>query len=183
MAIKTFTTGEVLTAADTNTYLANSGLVYVTQQTIGNAVSSVTVSNCFTSTYDNYRITFSYGACSGVPDIRLGLAGITNGWYVNGYNQQAGSATLNGMAAANSATCLVAIGETQHYNYVAEVQSPFLAKGKFVVSQYGAQGGNTYVGVFNGVNGSTTSAASFTISPSGGTLTGGVITVYGYRKA
>jgi hypothetical protein len=29
MAIKTFTTGEVLTAADTNTYLANSGLVYV----------------------------------------------------------------------------------------------------------------------------------------------------------
>jgi hypothetical protein len=27
MAIKTFTTGEVLTAADTNTYLANSGLI------------------------------------------------------------------------------------------------------------------------------------------------------------
>jgi hypothetical protein len=30
MAIKTFTTGEVLTASDTNTYLANSGLVFET---------------------------------------------------------------------------------------------------------------------------------------------------------
>jgi hypothetical protein len=29
MAIKTFTTGEVLTASDTNTYLANAGLVFV----------------------------------------------------------------------------------------------------------------------------------------------------------
>ena len=34
MAIKTFTTGEVLTAADTNTYLANSGLVYVASGTV-----------------------------------------------------------------------------------------------------------------------------------------------------
>ncbi len=29
MAVKTFTTGEVLTAADTNTYLNNGGLVYI----------------------------------------------------------------------------------------------------------------------------------------------------------
>jgi hypothetical protein len=40
MAIKTFTTGEVLTASDTNTYLANSGLVYVKSQTIGSGVTA-----------------------------------------------------------------------------------------------------------------------------------------------
>lgn len=53
MAIKTFTTGEVLTASDTNTYLANSGLVFVKSQTIGSAVTSVTVSDAFSATYDN----------------------------------------------------------------------------------------------------------------------------------
>ena len=34
MAIKTFTTGEVLTASDTNTYLANAGLVYITSTAV-----------------------------------------------------------------------------------------------------------------------------------------------------
>lgn len=56
MAIKTFTTGEVLTASDTNTYLANSGLVYVKSQALSGA--TVTVTNCFSSTYDAYRIVF-----------------------------------------------------------------------------------------------------------------------------
>ena len=59
MAVQTFTSGQVLTAADTNTYLANSGLVYVTSGTIGVAVSSVTVSSVFSSTYDSYKIVIS----------------------------------------------------------------------------------------------------------------------------
>ena len=59
MAIKTFTTGEVLTAADTNTYLANSGLVFVASTTFS-ASSGVEMSNCFTSTYDNYEVQITY---------------------------------------------------------------------------------------------------------------------------
>ena len=63
MAVKTFT-NEQLTASDTNTYLANAGLVYITSTTVGSAVSSVTVSNCFSSTYDHYRIIWGGGTCS-----------------------------------------------------------------------------------------------------------------------
>jgi hypothetical protein len=55
MAIKTFTTGEVLTASDTNTYLANSGLVYITSATL----SATALDGIFTSDYDNYRIVIS----------------------------------------------------------------------------------------------------------------------------
>jgi hypothetical protein len=57
MAIKTFTTSEVLTAADTNTYLANSGLVYVA----GGALSgtSTNFAGAFSATYENYRIVAS----------------------------------------------------------------------------------------------------------------------------
>jgi hypothetical protein len=71
MAIKTFTTGEVLTAADTNTYLANSGLVYVASTTVGTGVSSVTVSSAFNSTYDNYKIIYSGGVGSVTTTISM----------------------------------------------------------------------------------------------------------------
>jgi hypothetical protein len=61
MAIKTFTTGEVLTAADTNTYLANSGLVYIASLTVsGQQLGSV--NSCFTSSFDSYRLVISFGA-------------------------------------------------------------------------------------------------------------------------
>lgn len=57
MAIKTFTTGEVLTASDTNTYLANSGLVFIKQVSFTSAADSGTnFQSIFTSTYDSYRI-------------------------------------------------------------------------------------------------------------------------------
>lgn len=63
MAIKTFTAGEVLTASDTNTYLTNSGLVYVTSTSVGTG-TTLTISNVFSSTYDNYRIVFSGLRCA-----------------------------------------------------------------------------------------------------------------------
>ena len=63
MAVKTFTTGEVLTASDTNTYLNNGGLVYITGATFSGS-GTVNVNNVFTSTYDNYRLIFSTLATS-----------------------------------------------------------------------------------------------------------------------
>ena len=67
MAIKTFTTGELLTASDTNTYLANSGLVYIT----GGALSSTAVNfvGCFTSTYTDYRIVVDSLAWNATGDL------------------------------------------------------------------------------------------------------------------
>jgi hypothetical protein len=47
--------GEVLTAADLNAY---AGLVYVTGGTVS-GTTTLSVNNCFTSQFDNYRIVFS----------------------------------------------------------------------------------------------------------------------------
>jgi hypothetical protein len=55
MAIQTFTSGQILTAADTNTYLNNGGLVYVTAGT-ATAQNRLNIPACFTSTYTNYRV-------------------------------------------------------------------------------------------------------------------------------
>jgi hypothetical protein len=72
MAIKTFTTGEVLTASDTNTYLANSGLVFVKSQAITSG-STVVVTDAFSSTYDNYRIVIDNGVATGNGAVGLQL--------------------------------------------------------------------------------------------------------------
>jgi hypothetical protein len=58
MAIKTFTTGEVLTASDTNTYLANSGLTYITGGTQSGS-TALNVDGVFTSTHTNYRLVMT----------------------------------------------------------------------------------------------------------------------------
>lgn len=64
MAVKTFTTGEVLTAADTNTYLANAYGVLITGASFS-GVANVIVNNCFTSTYRNYRLVVHVTAHTG----------------------------------------------------------------------------------------------------------------------
>lgn len=56
MAVKTFTAGEVLTTSDTNTYLANSGLVYVGAGTLSLTTSASNVTGVFSSTYKQYRV-------------------------------------------------------------------------------------------------------------------------------
>jgi hypothetical protein len=67
MAIKTFTTGEVLTASDTNTYLANSGLVYIKSQTIREQLQVFRMTVAFSSdTYDNYKILICNGGSTTV---------------------------------------------------------------------------------------------------------------------
>jgi len=64
MAIKTFTTGEVLTASDTNTYLANSGLVFVGAGILSLTTSATNVTGVFSSTYKQYRVLLNVTARS-----------------------------------------------------------------------------------------------------------------------
>lgn len=71
MAVKTFTS-EVLTSADTNTYLANSGWVYVAQGTAAPGSTTLSIDNCFNSTYANYVIVYNItGYASGPLYMRL----------------------------------------------------------------------------------------------------------------
>ena len=179
MAIKTFVTGEVLTAADTNTYLANSGLVYVTSATVGTAVSSVTVSSAFSSTYDNYKIIYTGGtAGSGLISMTLGASvttysntlmyGLTfaSPTYASGGASNSSAWTLMGYADANS--CLLSI----------DLYGPNLAKYTQFNRPYVS---TSNAGINSGVHATATAYTSFTLSAA--TLTGGTITVYGYRKA
>ena len=182
MAIQTFTSGQILTAADTNTYLANSGLVYIKEQTIGTSVSTVTVTGAFSATYDNYRVIISNVTCSAnQPGLRLQLGSTTTDYSWGGFDISYAIGTLN--ASASSATTYWYVGNFGNGTSMSsaiEIQRPFATQN----TNYSATAGSTNWSVVqNGYLNNTTSYTAFTVFPSGGTITGGTIAVYGYRKA
>jgi hypothetical protein len=182
MAIKTFTTGEVLTAADTNTYLANSGLVYVTSATIGSGVSSVTVSNAFSATYDNYRIIVNAGAGSAIASLRLTLGATATGYYYAGKARDYSGSDLN-VQGSNVAFWYSAETEPNGMSGIIELQNPQLAKRTLFNTTITAPRSAGYWLAVGGYLDNDTQYTAFTFTFSGGTQTGGNISVYGYRKA
>ena len=181
MAVKTFTTGEVLTAADTNTYLANGGLVYIKSQTVGSAVTSVTVNDAFSATYDAYKIVYTGGAASATAVLQMTLSTTATGYYYVLLYASFGVNTPLADTGSNT-TRFLYVGQTGASGNGAEITviNPFLAKTTYVKSEVFA-GSGTYAGLMSGTLSNTTSYTSFVLSPNSGTITGGTITVYGYR--
>ena len=185
MAIKTFTTGEVLTAADTNTYLANSGLVYITSATVGSGSNTVSVTNCFSSTYDNYKVIWTGGVSAGGEALQLNLLPTSvTGWNTS-YSQYVAYNTYVGGTVGlytNAGTKWGFVGEITTGNYTNinfEVYAPNLAQYTGLANNYIGQGG---AGAGVGVHQIQSAFTGFTIS--GATnFSGGTIRVYGYRKA
>ena len=170
--------GEVLTAADLNAY---AGLVLVKTQTIGTAVASVTVSDAFSATFDNYRVTID-GYVSSVNtslQIALGTSATGSAYYGSQYYDLYTGST--GAARSSNATRLniSQIATFAENSQTVEIHQPFLvARTQFIADGYG-QGYSTWA---RGTHASTVSFSAFTISPGTGTLTGGKIRVYGYNN-
>jgi hypothetical protein len=178
MAVKTFTS-ETLSASDTNTYLANSGLVYVKEQVIGSAVASVTVTNAFSSIFDNYKIIVSGGAGSTPQAIALKLGASTTGYYQSfqyvTYSSGAGTNTsVNNGASWTYAGESSANMQTLDMDILSPFNANYTRIGGFYIG--------TVAGTVAGYHGVATSYTDFTLTVSG-TMTGGTITVFGYRKA
>jgi hypothetical protein len=180
MAEQTFTSGQILTAAQMTTLQTNTGLCYVSSTTIGTTVSSVTVSSCFSTTYDNYRIVIGGGVTSTGTNMNFQLTGITGSVYnTAGVFVSFGSATVTGSGGAAATTAIYAPGDANVHAASFDITSPFLAVKKGLISN-GVSGSSMYT--FSSYINSTTSSTGFTISPATGTITGGTIIVYGYRK-
>ena len=183
MAVKTFSVGEVLTASDTNTYLNNGGLVYIKSQTIGSAVSSVTVTNAFSSTYQSYKIVITDGSSSVTENVQLKLGASTTGYYdIVMYASTAATTTPASQGTSNGAI-FARIGSVSSTGMQVniDINNPFLAKYTSFGGTYAYEGTPSFIGYASGIHRVATSYTDFTIQPGSGTLTGGTITVYGYR--
>jgi len=161
--------------------LSASGLTLISSTTIGSAVASVTVSNVFSATYDNYKIIVSGGAAStaGFGQMTLGATG--SGYYY-GTNLVTYAGVGSVAALANGAYWYVGQFEVAGFGSIIDVMKPFLSDETSVTFQGGGvlTTGQHFVG--SGYLNNTTSYTAFTITHSGGTMTGGTIRVYGYKN-
>ena len=185
MAIKTFTSGEVLTASDTNTFLANSGLVFVKSDSITSG-SSKEITAVFSSTYDNYRIVisnFESNVAFGL-NFTLGSSATGANYFWSGVIVSYSNGAVSGEYGNNGSNFNTGIvGAGAKGGGVIEIQSPNRA----LVTTLQAQatdgrttgaGGRNNTGMLN----NTTQYTSFTLSVGGNTFVSCDVTVYGYRK-
>ena len=191
MAIKTFTAGSVLTASDTNTYLANSGLVYVGGGSVTSG-PSVSINNCFTATYDNYRIllyNFQPATAGQSLNLRMRAGGVDasgadynfalSGIYVDGSQSATylagGTAGQTGMY--NSATTLALCSATIDIFNPAKAERTFMnAAASLYNSIFGHRGGiieHNLATAYDGI----------TFLPSSGNFLNLQYKIYGYRQA
>jgi hypothetical protein len=172
---------KVIPTGATNGTVGATGTV-----TIGNAVSSVTVSGAFSSLYDAYKIVISGGTGSVAMDLQLSLTGSSTGYY-SGLMYVAygsiGTVNAQGVGSGNAASWIYAgNGGTSTLGMNVDLNGPYLAKvtgmsgGDVVVNTSGS------VAFTSGFHNVATSYTGFTVTASTGTMTGGTIRVYGYRN-
>jgi hypothetical protein len=172
-------------AIDATVYGLNPGLVLIKTQTIGTAVSSVTVTGAFSATYDNYKIIVAGGSGSVTGDLLLSLGGITTAYYAQlQYNSYGATTPLAASTANSSSWNYAGTFSTNGIAMNLDVAAPFLSKFKSFEGSYNilATAGGVS-GSINGIQASTTSATAFTLTTSTGTLTAGTIRVYGYKNS
>lgn len=159
------------------------GIELVKVQNIGTNVGSVTVTDAFSSIYDNYLITISGGSTmSGDWGINMTLGSTNSGYYNAGFYMQYNGGTGN--VNINNGSTWGALGIATTNSLYAQIflNAPFLTKHTYFSSQYtyaNIGGGHASNGGF--VNNSL-SYTSFTLSQSG-SFNGGTIRVYGYRNS
>jgi len=168
-----------VTVTGTITSVGNpQGLVLVKSQTIGTAVSSVTVNNAFSSTFDNYFITMNGGTLSNDVDIFFRVGSATTGYYwaLNWVNAFTGAGPTSGNG--NNVGYFIAGGGSVP-NLRFNVMGPYLSASTEMdaIIRYSSVYGNTV-----GIQADATSHTSFTLYPYNGTMTGGTIRVYGYAQ-
>jgi hypothetical protein len=159
---------------------AYPGLRLIKKQTIGTGVSSVTVTDAFSATYENYQIIVSGGVGSAQQQMKFKLGASATGYYYSGRQISYAGSGSDLFGNNTVAFDFGAYSSPDNNSGNIFLRSPFAAKNTGFNSIYadtvGSGGG---AGAFQGVHDSPVSYTDFNFTV-GGTLTGGTIYVYGY---
>ena len=182
-------TAPTATAGTNTTQLATTefanaagGLVFVKSQAVGSGVGSVTVSSAFSATYDNYVVVYQGGTVSTPANINLALGSSTTTYFQSlVYGQY--SDTAPSFASTNNnrtSWAWVGGGDTNSVFVNVTLMAPFLSYYTRLLG--GTYNGPNASGWTSGIHKTASSYTAFTITPEAGTLSGGTVSVYGYRK-
>lgn len=186
MAIKTFATGEVLTSSDTNTYLNNGGLVYISTTDFTTS-ATINFQSAFSSTYLNYRAVVRYAASSTISVYLRFLVGSTV-QTDNIYSLYYGAAT-GGAWSGSDRSDQYGFFPAGYATYPTSFMVDFFSPQATDYTAYtingvsGLSGTSAALAFVGGRNSVTTAINGFQLTTaSSPTLTGKVI-LYGYRNA
>ena len=176
-----FSSGQVLTATQMNSV----GIWKVGSQTVGNAVTYVTVSSVFTSDYDNYKIVYLGGASSvSAVLFRMQLEGITSAnYYSSGMQQTAISPTVVTTNVAGTTVWDLGYTGNQFMRFEIDISNTSaVGNGKTANVAYSCYDStNSYGGTSAHWLISGSGTTGFTFAPATGTISGGQIYVYAYK--
>ena len=159
--------------------LPAGGLTLVKTQTIGTAVSSVTVSSAFSATYNAYRILISGGVGSTNQNMTLTLTGSTTGYYSGGFETEYAGVTRGWFNNNAAGWVTFSAMNTQFINMDFELVEVAIARYTRFKSTFINNGTAIQIA---GVHQVATAYTGFTVTPTSGTMTGGTIRVYGYQN-
>jgi len=185
MPLTTYSAGQVLTAASLNSNLKTAGgsQVVVAEATF-TAVSSVTVDNCFTSTYRNYRIVCNYTTTGG-GGVRFRVRASGSSTSTTTYNHQlftSSSTTNTGGRTAADTSMVLGFGSSGTFqsSFDAVIYNPQITTPTTMFSVCCQSDGALNVPVVALASGNQTGATAFDGFEliNSGTMTGNY-TVYG----
>jgi hypothetical protein len=161
-------------------------LTLVSATTIGTTVSSVTVSNCFSATYDTYKILVSGGVGSTTNYLRMTLGAATTRFSNKLIYGTVANNTVSGIGnSLGSYWDYVGAFQTTAQQLNMDIYNPFLnttTQFTSFVTDIIYDATNLY-GTNAGTHDTAASNTGFTLTTASGTLTGGKVYVYGYAKA
>lgn len=164
---------------------SDSGLVLITSQSFTTA-SAVNVNNCFTSTYDTYLVVASglTGSTGLNLNMRMRLAGVddsTASSYVRQVLLVENTSVAGNRAAAATSAEVAVVRSTLITPWQMHLYNPAKATATgFLVQQVDPSNGAN-IDFYGGTHNVTTAFDGFTLTTSGGTITGS-IRVYGYKN-
>lgn len=176
--------GDVYTQAQSDSKyspITTTGSVLISSTTIPASTSTITVSNVFSSAYDNYRIVVNGGTHSTSAYLYFAFSGISSGYYSALPYQLWSNTTLSGQNRSNQANAFAGAMTTAGVSIAMDVFGPNLTVQKSGITFCSGLATNDafYWGGF--YNATTTAQTGFTLTTASGTLTGGTIKVYGYK--
>ena len=159
------------------------GLTLIKSQAIGSGVSSVTLTDVFSATYDDYLVKIdSTFSVNGTRMLMRGASSTGSTYAGNFLYMDTGSATVTGVQYVSTTYFEIGLaGSTGRTCTDVNVYNIFDAAVATRVNHQFA--GHSYCGSGGSRDSATNSSTALDVSVASGTLTGGNVFVYGYQKA
>lgn len=170
------------------TTIDETGLMFIDSTTIGSGVASVSMTNVFSSRFRNYKILLRINSASAsVTNVYMQLDSSTGNYFsTTTFNQFDGTTTTDGNVSPgsllSSGFLVGLLRNVRHFNAEMTIMSPQTNSRTAYQSRSTYQYPNNFGGisVSGGYHESTGQRTGFTIFPATGTITNGLIQVYGY---